>query len=113
MRQKTVHVVVSSTQRALFQIVAPDLKAGDVMIGSDDMIIIAQNQGVVNPGPKSSDATNGGCPLQVGAPDMCVPFRFKFGDLKSGVFVPTSVADGSRVLYDTLGGAGSSWELSQ
>ncbi len=77
------------------------------MIGTDDIVIRALNHGYVNPGDSNAA---GGNFLHAAGESSNVAFRYKFSDLKSGVFV----ASGTAVLYvhGTVG-AGSSWELWQ
>ena len=77
------------------------------MIGTDDIIIRTPNQGYVNPG--AANAT-GGNSLQVAEGSSQVAFRYKFSDLKSGLFT----ASGTAILYVHGGvGAGSGWEIWQ
>ena len=104
-------IVSSSTQRTSFQITAPSLAVGTVMIGSDDIIIKAPNQGYVNPGAISN--ATGGNSLQVAATSSQAEFRFKFGDFKSGRFIAFSSSPGNSILYMPQSGAGSGWEIWQ
>ena len=104
-------IVSSSTQRTSFQITAPSLAVGTVMIGSDDIIIKAPNQGYVNPGAIASAI--GGSSLQVAAASSQAAFRFKFGDLKSGRFIAFSSSLGTSILYMPRSGAGCGWEIWQ
>lgn len=103
-------VVSSSTQRTSFQITAPDLAVGTIMIGTDDIIISAQNHGYVTPG--APNATDGNV-LQVKAASSQVAFRFKFGDLKSGRFIANSSVPNTTVFHMLHGGAGCGWEIWQ
>ncbi len=81
------------------------------MIGTDDIIIRAPNEGYVNPGAISNGT--GGNSLQVAAASSQAAFRFKFGDLKSGRFVAFSGSLGTSVLYMPQSGAGCGWEIWQ
>ena len=75
------------------------------MIGTDDIVIRALNQGYVNPGDANAAGGN-----YLHAAGEAVAFRYKFSDLKSGVFV----VSGTAILYvHGALGAGSSWELWQ
>lgn len=77
------------------------------MIGTDDIVIRAPNQGYVNPGTPNAA---GGNSLQVAGASSQVAFRYKFSDLKSGLFI----ASGTAILYVHGGaGAGSGWEIWQ
>ncbi|KJA21865.1 hypothetical protein HYPSUDRAFT_41500 [Hypholoma sublateritium FD-334 SS-4] len=100
-------IVSSSTNRTSFQINAPDVAVGTVMIGTDDITIRAPNQGYVNPGVASA---TGGNSLQVAGASSQVAFRYKFSDLKRGLFS----ASGTVITYVHGGaGAGSGWEIWQ
>ncbi|KJA21864.1 hypothetical protein HYPSUDRAFT_675054 [Hypholoma sublateritium FD-334 SS-4] len=103
-------IVSSSTHHTSFQITAPDLAVGTILIGTDDITITAQNHGYATPG--AANAT-GGNSLQVAGASSQVAFRFKFSDLKSGRFITNSSIPGNAILYMSHGRAGSGWEIWQ
>jgi hypothetical protein len=79
---------------------------GAIMIGVDDIILVAQHHGFIIPQP-SSPRTLGVTVTQSQA------FKFKFSDLEEGKFIPSPGAVfPSPLCYVPEGGAGTGWELT-
>jgi hypothetical protein len=79
---------------------------GAIMIGSDDVTLVAQHHGFVVPNESSAARILGvtGEPAQA--------FKFKFKDLKEGKFLPATEAFPSPLCYMPQGGAGTGWALA-
>ena len=99
-------VLVSDTKRTLFRISAPDMHDGAIMIGSDDVTLVAQHHGFVVPNESSVARVLGVTGEQSQA------FKFKFKDLKEGKFIPGTESVPSPLCYIPQGGAGTGWVLA-
>ena len=99
-------VLVSDTKRTLFKISAPDMPDAAIMIGSDDVTLVAQHHGFVLPNESSVARVLGVTGGQAQA------FKFKFKDLKEGKFIPGTDNLPSPLCYVPQGAAGTGWVLA-
>jgi hypothetical protein len=107
---------VSETRRSAFQVTAPGIQKGMIMIGTDDITIRVQKHGYVvlttrgNAGERAMQVT----------PNESDAFNFKFSDLAQGRFAPyvnpwgaqVSDADSHVLCYNTDVYGGAGWELA-
>ena len=98
-------ILVSDTKRTLFKISALDMQNNTIMIGSDDVTLVAQHHGFVVPNESSVARV-----LGVTGEESQV-FKFKFKDLKEGKFIPGTESIPSPLCYVPQGGAGTGWVL--
>ena len=99
-------VLVSDTKRTLFKISAPDMHEGAIMIGSDDVTLVAQHHGFVVPNESSVARILGV------TSEQSQGFKFKYKDLKEGKFIPGTESLPSPLCYVPEGGAGSGWVIA-
>ncbi|TFK67292.1 hypothetical protein BDN72DRAFT_899110 [Pluteus cervinus] len=99
------------TQRTLFRIMADGLQDGGIMIGSDNVILVAANAGLVSLGvaTNSSNPALALTPLQVtnSAANAQV---FNFGQLLKGCIASTDQPAPTPLWFISTGG-GLEWEL--
>ncbi|KAF8970201.1 hypothetical protein BDZ97DRAFT_130909 [Flammula alnicola] len=100
-------IVVSDSQRTSFKIFAPDMHDGAIMIGVDDIILVAQHHGFVTPTVNESRAPILGITVV-----QAHAFKFKFRDLEEGNFVRGQDDLPSPLCYMPQGGADPGWELA-
>ena len=91
-------IFVSETKRTLFKISAPDMHDGAIMIGSDDVTLVAQHHGFVVPNESSAARILGV------TGEVSQAFKFKFKDLKEGKFIPGTESIPSPLCYVPEGG---------
>ena len=82
------------------------MQDGAIMIGSDDVYLVAQHHGFVVPNDSSVAHILGVKGEQSQA------FKFKFKDLKEGKFIPGTETIPSPLCYIPQGGAGTGWVLA-